>query len=141
MPTFRAISAAIAAASALPLLLLAGPASASTAASSHDHHLSRCTARGQYAICDTSGTTRDYPTSIHVHVSSSRPGERVFVAWDVTCAKGNGAGSRSGSETASTVVNKKIRMPYARPDYCIVSADAQLQAGGSWIEVSITYWT
>jgi hypothetical protein len=32
-------------------------------------------------------------------------------------------------------------MPYTRPDYCIVSADAQLQKGGSWIEVYISYWT
>ncbi len=86
------------------------------------------------------GASND-PTSIHVHVKSSKAGEQVYVAWDVTCAKGSGAGSKSGSFTANTVVNRKIKMPYTRPDYCIVSADAQLQKGGSWIEVYISYWT
>jgi hypothetical protein len=135
---FSAIASGIAAVAVVILSAMAAPANA---ASSPYHHLSRCTARGQYATCVTGGTTKDHPTSIHVHVKSSHNGEPVYVAWDVTCARGSGAGSKSGHFTAHTAVNRKIRLPYTRPLYCIVSADAQLSRGGSWIEVSISYWT
>jgi hypothetical protein len=143
----RAVSFAAASTVASLVVLAATPASAATSYHrSHHHHrhsyrLARCTARGRYAICDASGTTRSNPHSIRVHVKSSHPGEQVYVSWDVTCAKGYGAGSRTGSKMAITTLNKKIKHPYKHPDNCIVSAGAQLQNGGSWVEVYITYRT
>lgn len=141
MNVTRRIAAAVIAAA--PLLALAGAGSASaSAAALHPHVLSRCTARGDFATCVTGGTTRTHPTNIRVHVLSLHPGQRVFVAWDMVCAKGPGAGSRSGQFNATTTVNRRVPQPYARPDYCIVSADAQLNkpGGGRFIEVEITYW-
>jgi hypothetical protein len=134
----RAIAAV--AAAVLPLLLLAAPASAATARL-RVHLLSRCTASGEFATCVTGGTTGPDPTNIRVHVLSGHAGQRIYSAWDMTCAKGFGAGSRSGAFFALTQVNRRVPQPYAHPDYCIVSADAQLQGTRPrWIEVEITYW-
>lgn len=95
-----------------------------------------CTAQGQFAICDASGSVNK-PITIDVTVTSS-PAQSVFVAWDDTCSQGLGAGSASGSFTASTPVTRQISHPYHQPDNCIVSADAQLQNGGNSITVTIT---
>jgi hypothetical protein len=140
MNVTRRIAAAIIVAT--PLLALAGGSAPASANALHPHLLSRCTARGDFATCVTGGTTRAHPTDIRVHVLSLRRGQSVLVSWDMVCAKGSGAGSRSGQFNATTTVNRRIPQPYARPDYCIVSADAQLNnpGGGRFIEVEITYW-
>ena len=49
------------------------------------------------------------------------------------------AGGSSGSFTAQTPVTRTISHPYHQPDSCIVSADAQLQAGGNSVRVSLSY--
>lgn len=127
--------AALAAASAASLLLLAAPAFASTA---RIYNAGSCTAEGQYATCVASGTAYN-PTTINVHVSAPRAGLHVFVAWSAVCAKGDGAGTSSGHYNAVTTSNRTIRHPYARPDYCIVAADAQLTNSGIHIRVWVTY--
>jgi hypothetical protein len=73
-----------------------------------------------------------------VSVSAS-PDQDVYVAWDAVCSQGTGAGSSSGSFTAQTPVSRVISHPYYQPDSCIVSADAQLQAGGNSIHISLSY--
>lgn len=101
------------------------------------HHAGSCTARGDFATCVASGnSTRPFRIRVHVH---ARPDQHVTVAWTDTCSKGLGAGSRSGSFRAVTPVNRLIRHPYAHPDSCIISSDAQLQDGGHWIHVNNTY--
>ena len=94
-----------------------------------------CSAQGQFATCVASGTA-NRPITITVTVTAS-PNQSVFVAWDAVCSLGTGAGSSSGSFTATTPVTRAISHPYYQPDSCIVSADAQLQAGGNSITVSI----
>src|ERR1700730_972426 len=140
MNATRRIAAAIIAAA--PLLALVGISAPASANALHPHLLSRCTARGDFATCVTGGTTRAHPTDIRVHVLSLHPGQSVIVAWDMGGAKASGAASRSGQFNATTTVNRRVPQPYARPDYCIVSADAQLNnpGGGRFIEVEITYW-
>jgi hypothetical protein len=138
----RRIAAALLAIAPL-LALTAGNASASASARVlHRHVLSHCTARGDFAICVTGGTTGPDPTNIRVHVLTRHPGQSVLVSWDDVCGKGFGAGSRSGQFNAITTVNRRIAQPYVHPDNCTVSADAQLNnpGGGRWIEVEITYW-
>lgn len=120
-------------------LLAPGPASASPAVTplARIHHAGACTAQGDFAVCDAAGNAAR-PLRIRVHVHA-RPNQHVFVSWVTTCSKGLGAGSKSGSFHAVTPVNHLIRHSYARPDSCIVSADAQLQDGGNWIHVNNTY--
>ena len=127
--------AAVVAASATSLLMLAVPGSAST---TRIYHAGSCTAEGQFATCVASGTAYN-PTTINVHVNAPRSGLPIFVAWDVVCAKGSGAGSSSGQYNTVTDSNRTIRHPYARPDNCIVAADAQLTKAGIHIRAWITY--
>src|ERR1700730_10733828 len=106
MNATRRIAAAIIAAA--PLLALVGISAPASANALHPHLLSRCTARGDFATCVTGGTTRAHPTDIRVHVLSLHPGQSVIVAWDMVCAKGSGAGSRSGQFNATTTVNRRV---------------------------------
>jgi hypothetical protein len=126
---------AVAATSATALLMLAAPGFASTA---RVYDAGSCTAEGQFATCVASGTAYN-PLTIRVHVSAPRNGLPIFVSWSAVCAKGDGAGSSSGQYNAVTGSNRPIRHPYARPDYCIVAADAQLTQQGIHIRVWITY--
>jgi hypothetical protein len=96
-----------------------------------------CNAQGQYAVCTAGGQAND-PLTLSVTVTSS-PDQAVYVAWGDTCAQGDGAGGDSGSFTAQTPVTRTIPHPYHQPDYCIVAATAQLQAGGNSINVSLSY--
>jgi hypothetical protein len=112
------------------LVLAAGPASAAAPAVVH---LGSCRAQGDYATCVASGSV-NHPHSIHVYVSAS-PGQKIINGnWDVVCAKGTGAGSKSGTfkgwASDRRPLRRTVHMPYRRPDYCTVSADAQLSHGG-----------
>lgn len=121
-------------------ILTAGAAGASVTpaiASSAVYHAGSCTASGDFATCVASGSAW-HPRRIRVHVHAS-PDQHVFVAWDMVCTKGTGAGSRSGSFTAFTPVNRIIRHPYFHPRSCDIAASGQLQDGGNWIKVNITY--
>jgi hypothetical protein len=116
--------------------LLAFGGVAATAAVANASTVGTCTAQGDYAICDASGSVND-PITIDVTVTSS-PDQPVSVNWDDTCSQGLGAGSGSGSFTANTPVTTQISHPYYQPDNCIVAAGAQLQNGGNSVTVTIT---
>jgi hypothetical protein len=118
-------------------LLTAGALAAGTAVAGAATRIGSCTAQGDFATCVASGTA-DGPATLTVTVTSS-PDQQVYVAWSDVCAEGTGAGSSSGSFTAQTPVSRNISHPYSRPDSCTVSADAQLQAGGNTITVSLSY--
>ena len=122
---------------AAPLAGLLAAAPASATAKPHQVQFASCHAQGQYAICDAAGTTW-HPLSVVLHVTSS-PGQHVSGAWDVTCSKGLGAGSTSGSFSGTTPYKKTLRLNYRRPDSCIVSADAQLGTGGS-VRIRLVTW-
>jgi hypothetical protein len=118
-------------------LLTAGAIAASTAAASASTTFASCSAQGDYAICDAVGTATS-PVTLTVTVTAS-PDQAVFVAWSTTCSEGLSAGGSSGSFTAQTPVTRTISHPYHQPDSCIVSADAQLQAGGNSVHLSLSY--
>lgn len=126
----------LAAAVVMTGLLTAGAIAANAVAASASTTFASCSAQGDYAICDASGTAPD-PVTLTVSVTSS-PDQDVYVAWTDVCSEGTGAGSSSGSFTAQTPVSRTISHPYSQPDSCIVSADAQLQAGNS-VHVSLSY--
>jgi hypothetical protein len=127
----------LAAAAAMTGLLTAGAIAASATAAIAGTTFGSCSAQGDFAVCDASGTATD-PVTITVTVTSS-PDQSVFVSWDDTCSQGEGAGGKSGSFTATTPVSRTISHPYQQPDSCIVAAGAQLQAGGNSVHVSLSY--
>jgi hypothetical protein len=98
----------------------AGPADA--------RRIGSATARGDYATATASGSIKR-PSVIRVIVNS-RPHQRAFVAWSMTCSKGSGAGSKDGDFRARTRIKRRLRMPYRRPGDCSVAASAQLDEGG-----------
>ena len=121
---------AIAAAAGLEAPALAAPASTS-------RQIASCTAQGDFAICDASGTARHHPVAIYLHVRAN-PHQSVSGAWDITCAKGTGAGGSSGSFSGGTPINRRLHHPYKHPDYCIVSAHGQLARHGH-LHLWLTY--
>ncbi len=123
----------VALAIAAPIALLVTPASAAPASI----QIGSCRAHGQFAICDASGNARNHPVTIVLHVRSV-PDQSVSGAWDMTCAKGLGAGSSSGRYNSGTPINRILHKPYLHPDNCIVSADGQLAHGGS-LHIWLTY--
>jgi hypothetical protein len=127
----------LAAAAATTGLLTAGAITAITVPASASTTFGSCSAQGDFAVCDASGTAT-LPVTITVSVTSS-PDQSVFVTWDDTCSQGTGAGGSSGSFTATTPVSRTISHPYHQPDSCIVAAGAQLQAGGNSVHVSLSY--
>lgn len=117
--------------------LAAGTVAATAGAADAGIGLGSCSAQGDFAICDASGTATR-PVTITVTVTAS-PNQQVFVSWDDTCSVGTSAGGKSGSFTAQTPVTRTISHPWHQPDMCIVAAGAQLQAGGNSVHVSLSY--
>jgi hypothetical protein len=105
---------------------LAGATAASASASAPSSN--SCSAQGSYAVCDADATF-SHPVTLTVTVSAS-PDQQVSVYWTDTCDYGSGAGSNSGSFTATTPVSRTITHPYSQPDSCIVAASAQLSGAG-----------
>jgi len=118
-------------------VLAAGAVAAAATAASAGTGFGSCSAQGDYATCDASGTAT-LPVTITVTVTAS-PDQSVYVAWDTTCSVGTSAGGSSGSFTAQTPVTRTISHPWHQPDSCIVAAGAQLQAGGNSVHVALSY--
>ena len=129
MKTATALMTAAASIALAASPVLASPASA---APSTVRFLGGCRAQGDFATCVASGRV-NHPHNIHVHIIA-RPGQHVIGAWSMTCAKGSGAGSKSGNFSGwaglKNNLYRNLRMPYLHPDWCTVAADAQLSHGG-----------
>jgi hypothetical protein len=128
----RSIITAITA--AISVLAFAAPALASTPRTYYAGP--GCKAQGGFAICVASGTAVR-PSRIILHVSST-PGQHVSGAWDSVCAKGLGAGSRSGSFSGTAPLTRIIRRAYVFPSSCTVAGDAQLSSSGK-LHIWISY--
>lgn len=137
--TIRAaiVAAAAAGTMALPTAASASAGSPGAIPASTTYHAGSCSAQGGYATCVESGIART-PRGIYAHVWAS-PAQKVFVSWDMVCSKGTGAGSSSGSFTASTTVKRWIPHPYAHPDSCTIAVDGSLSRNGNKITVWTTY--
>ena len=131
MHRFRRITASLA---AIGLLALGGVAATAMAANAGT--IGSCSAQGDFAVCDASGTANN-PLTITITVASS-PDESVSVFWDTVCSQGTGAGTSSGNFTATTPVTRVISHPYHQPDSCDVAATGGLNGNGNSIKVSIS---
>lgn len=123
------------AASLVAVGLLAFGTVAATSVAANAATIGSCGAQGDFADCSASGTA-NRPLTITVTVTSS-PDESVSVYWDTVCSQGSGAGSSSGSFTATTPVTRVISHPYHQPDSCDVAAAGGLNGTGNSIEISI----
>ena len=121
------------------ILALAVPAWASQAhagrVDNRTVQIGSCRSSGDFAICTASGSA-NHPLYIRVHVKAN-PNQHISGAWDMTCSKGSGAGGTNDTIRGTTPRAKRLRMPFANPDSCIVAADAQLSGSGS-IQVYLT---
>jgi hypothetical protein len=121
------------------ILALAVPASASQAhvggVDNKTIRIGSCRSSGDFAICTASGSVNN-PLYIRAHVDAS-PNQQISGSWDMTCSKGTGAGGSHGTISGTTPRAKRLRMPFANPDSCVVAADAQLSGNGS-IHVYLT---
>jgi hypothetical protein len=115
------------------LLALGGVVATAAVASAGT--IGSCSAQGDFATCDASGTANN-PLTITVTVTSS-PDESVTVFWDTVCSQGSGAGTSSGNFTATTPVTRTISHPYHQPNSCDVGIAAGLNNNGNWIKASI----
>jgi hypothetical protein len=116
------------------LIALAGVAASAGGASAKT--TGSCTAQGQYAICDATADI-SHPASFSVTVTGS-PNQAVSGAWSDTCSQGTGAGGDQGSFSGITPLTLTIKHPYAHPDDCIVSVDAQLSEAGNGVHIVIS---
>jgi hypothetical protein len=92
------------------------------------HSVGKENASGDYAIAIASGNA-NHPSKLAVKVTSS-PDQEVTGNWIVICSRGTGAGTKEGEFSGETPLVKHMRMPYASPSSCTVSASAMLEGGG-----------
>jgi len=128
--------------SALPLaaaaaVTLGAWTSAPTVTTYHD---GSCSAQGQYAICDASGNATR-PSVLYVSVQVGRS-QWIKVYYDDVCSKGDGAGSKSSTfrlyVRRGKTATHSFPHPYAQPDSCTVSEDAQISTG-NYLHLANTY--
>ena len=131
MRKLRRVAASVAATS---LLALAGVAASVTVANAGT--VGSCSAKGESAVCEASGTATK-PLTITVTVTAS-PNREVTVEWATDCSLGDSAASSSGEiKEVTTPVTRTISHPFRQPDFCGLAASAELLNGSGSIHVSI----
>jgi hypothetical protein len=129
-------AAVVAVLAAVIALTVAGTALASTRLYTDGS----CVARGQYATCDAAGTANK-PTEMYANAWVNHS-QRLTVYYDVSCAKGTGAGGKSGSFSiyvrAGYRATHSVPHPYYHPAFCVVSIGAQIN-GGSYLHLRNQY--
>jgi hypothetical protein len=118
---------------AAALLALGGLAASVTAANATT--IGSCSSQGEFAICAASGTANK-PLIITVTITAS-PNQTVDGNWSMGCSIGFSSGGSSGSFTATTPATRTLRLPFAHPDSCDVTAGGGLLNGSGSIHVSI----
>lgn len=91
--------------------------------------IGRQSARGDFATASASGSI-NAPVKIEVQIIAS-PDQLVEVEWTMVCARGTGAGSRSGRFRDYSRMSRSIPFPTRNPDDCTVSAVASLSRTGA----------
>jgi Ricin-type beta-trefoil lectin domain len=115
------------------LLALGGVALTSAVASAST--IGSCSSQGEFAICAASGTANE-PLVITVTITAS-PNQTVDANWAMGCSVGFSSGGSSGSFTAATPTTRTLKLPFAHPDSCDVTAGGGLLNGSGSIHVSI----
>jgi hypothetical protein len=94
-----------------------------------------CSSQGEFAICAAGGTANK-PLVITVTITAS-PNQTVDGNWSMGCSLGFSSGGSGGSFTGTTPTTRTLKLPFAHPDSCDVSAAGGLLNGSGSIHVSI----
>lgn len=101
-------------------------------------NIGSCRARGDAAGCGIGGTARK-PEAIFVHVRA-RPRQTVSVGWSVRCARHGQHRRDRGTFGLRTPVRHGLRLPWADPAACTVTAQGVLPRHGSlhlWVTARV----
>lgn len=92
-----------------------------------------CHGGGDFATAIADGHVNN-PTAIWATIKA-RPNQKADGNWSMVCSRGSGAGTKSGDYSGTTPFTRKLKMPYAHPDDCTVSALGGLSDGGKIIVI------
>jgi hypothetical protein len=111
------------------VLFTAAPASARVVV------LDRDRTSGDNAFVNADGEVND-PEALFVKVKTRPTNQRVRVIWNAFCDTPSGFSRTSGSFYRRTTVYERVRMPFANPTHCRLTATVQRTVGtGSLILV------
>lgn len=86
-------------------------------------------ATGESALAQAQGTI-DNPEIVRLRVVADPP-QNASVSYTLICVVNGKAGGDSGQFSASTPIDREIKIPGGKPSDCNVSANAQLEVGRS----------
>ena len=108
---------------------------AAAPASARDIVLDRDRTSGDNAFVNADGEVND-PKALFVKVKTRPTNQRVRVIWNAFCDIPSGFSRTSGSFYRRTNVYERVRMPFANPTHCRLTATVQRTVGsGSLILV------
>lgn len=105
------------------VLFAAAPASARIVV------LDRDRTTGDNAFVNADGEVND-PEALFVKVKTRPTNQRVRVIWNAFCDIPSGFSSTSGSFYRRTTVYERVKMPFANPTHCRLTATVQRSVGG-----------
>jgi hypothetical protein len=113
----------------MAVALVGGMLFAATPASARTIVVGRDRTTGDNVSVNAVGDAHD-PEALFVKVKTRPTDQRVRVIWNVFCSNPSGSSSTSGSFYRRTTVYERVRMPYANPDFCRLTATVQRTVGG-----------
>ncbi len=90
--------------------------------------IGRESASGDHAIATASGHAKR-PAALYVRITS-RPRQKVSGNWTVVCSRAFDTDSKSGSFRGRSPIQRRMRLPMARPDDCTAAASGSLNRSG-----------
>jgi hypothetical protein len=90
--------------------------------------LDRDRTTGDNAFVNADGEVND-PNALFVKVKTRPTNQRVRVIWNVFCDIPSGFSRTSGSFYRRTTVYERVRMPFANPTHCRLTATVQRTVG------------
>ncbi len=90
--------------------------------------LDRDRTHGDNALVNAEGEVND-PEALFVKVKTRPTNQRVRVIWNAFCDIPSGFSSTSGNFYRRTTVYERVRMPFANPTHCRLTASVQRTVG------------
>ena len=112
----------------MAVALVGGMLFAATPASARTIVLERDRAYGDNVSVNAVGEV-NHPRALFVKVKSRPTNQRVRVLWNVFCSIPSGSSSTSGNFYRRTNVYERVRMPFANPTVCRLTATVQRTVG------------
>jgi hypothetical protein len=127
----------LAVAVAVSSLLLAGGAAVATSQLAHADVAGTCAAVGADAFCNVSETITS-PSSISFTESIRPAGQYPGYNYTLTCSLGNQTSTTSSSGEGLNLYTVQVPLPYAVPDSCTISINADMESAKSTNNLNVT---